>query len=403
MMKTLHKVLGITLVELMVALVISSVLLLGVVTLYGNSKRTHIVGEEFAGLQENGRMAMKFMVEDIRMAGFMGCAWNNGEDAKFQCYLDSTSDSNFVCDNIAVGLNGYDANDPDTGTPEIDITTSTSGDPNSPLQTGARTAWSKSGATQLPNSFPITTAPVVGSDIIIVRHGDDAGIQIASNKESANFRINGTLAGTTPNCETTSGICEGDVLVASDCTQARVFQATTLQNVGGTGGNIKINHDTRGTVYPGNDPTSWGGASDPSNDFSSDDTEILTFKTYAYFVANNTSGQPALFRHDGISTHAAEEMVEGVENMQIQYGVDTDSDGVANYYTSADNLTFTTAADPIVAVRISLLLRSNDEIPKRPATSNTFTLASTNVMNATADARLRKVFTTTIKIRNKGL
>ena len=88
--------------------------------------------------------------------------------------------------------------------------------------------------------------------------------------------------------------------------------------------------------------------------------------------------------------------------MQILYGVDTNLDKVANFYASANQVDFTNTARPIVSVRISLLARSIAEIPKRPRVTNNYALASTT-LTSPQDARIRKVFTTTVKIRNKGL
>ena len=48
-------------------------------------------------------------------------------------------------------------------------------------------------------------------------------------------------------------------------------------------------------------------------------------------------------------------MVEGVEDMQILYGEDTDADNVANRYVPSDEVG---SMENVVSVRISLLLRS---------------------------------------------
>ena len=408
MMKTNKKIHGVTLIELMIALAISSIFLIGVVTIYGNSKRSYVAGEEFAYLQESGRIGMKFMVEDIRMAGYMGCAWNDGDASKFQCYLDTTANDNYICDNIAVGLAGYEA----AGTPANNaiaygITLTTPADPDSTLVTGAVGNWSNSVDTQLSPSFPMATRPpVAGSDIIVVRHAADSGVTLNSDKNNdANFSFDnqGSNVPATPgvDCHTPSDICEGDILIASDCNKSRVFQASQLQNNNSPPNSVLVVHNASGD--PGNFKTSWGGNGTDEDNFQAEDTEILKFKTYAYYVANNPNGQPALYRHDGITSHAPVELVQGVENMQILYGVDSDNNGIANFYASANQVSFVAGANPIVSVRISLLVRTTEEVPKRPRTSNTFTLANTNVTNSTADGRLRKIFTTTIKIRNKGI
>ncbi|MDX5152354.1 MAG: prepilin-type N-terminal cleavage/methylation domain-containing protein, partial [Acidiferrobacterales bacterium] len=53
----IHKHRGVTLVELMVAMVISTIVLLGVATVYSSTKRSYKVQEEMARLQENARYA----------------------------------------------------------------------------------------------------------------------------------------------------------------------------------------------------------------------------------------------------------------------------------------------------------------------------------------------------------
>ncbi len=65
---------GLTLVELMVALVISLLLTLGAITIFKSNKQTSIVQEQMSRVQENGRMALNWILSDIRMAGFTGCS-----------------------------------------------------------------------------------------------------------------------------------------------------------------------------------------------------------------------------------------------------------------------------------------------------------------------------------------
>lgn len=371
---------GVTLIELMIALAISGILLVGVGTIYGTSRRTYTVDEEFAHLQQDARVTMKYLIEDIRMAGYMGCAWNNGDASKFQCYLAGGS---YVCDNLTAGIDGYDA-------------------------TGS--GWNKNGAAAtLPAQFPATPTASDDSDVIVIRRGSDTGVKLTKNKDAANFTISNMGSSITPSsgtdCHTPTGICEGDILLASDCNKARVFQASQLGNVSSPPNSIEIIHDASGN--PGNATTpvnrvSWGGNSDPSNDFNLNDTEIMKFSTFAYYVGTNANGHPALFRHNGINGSASEELIEGVENMQVQYGVDTDGDGIANYYETANGVNFGNSAQPIVSVRIGFLMRNKEDLPGRTATATTTPVLDGSFTNA-SDQRLRKTFTTTIKIRNKGL
>jgi len=64
---------GLSLIELMVALLISSILLLGVLQLFGSSSQTSRSANALARLQENGRLAMDLIAHEARRTGFNGC------------------------------------------------------------------------------------------------------------------------------------------------------------------------------------------------------------------------------------------------------------------------------------------------------------------------------------------
>ena len=63
---------GLSLVELLVALAIGSVLIVGAVTVYSNSRSTYAVNESIARLQERGRYVMSVIEPDIELAGYYG-------------------------------------------------------------------------------------------------------------------------------------------------------------------------------------------------------------------------------------------------------------------------------------------------------------------------------------------
>lgn len=100
--------------------------------------------------------------------------------------------------------------------------------------------------------------------------------------------------------------------------------------------------------------------------------------TITYSVQTGASGQPALFKNDGTTTS---ELVESIENMQILYGVDTDSDKSANYYVPADPAL---NWPKVVSARITLTVRTID-----------------GNLTTTGDGRIRRNFTSTIALRNR--
>ena len=376
---------GLTLVELMVSLTISSVLMLGVGTIYSSSKEANKVNDEFSILQENARLAFRFLTQDVRMAGYVGCAYIKNDGTTSDNFTSTLNSANLTpaqedfVNGFGTGLEGYDA----TGT-----TPGSTLDLSSPSSTFNRTV----------NS--LFTGHINGSDIIVVRHANGTGIKLDGNKNSANFAIqSGGSTTITNNCHVASGICENDILVVSDCSKARMFQATNITNAGGV---IKIVHAASGT--PGNTPSSWGGSSiDESEWFAPGDSEILKLGAYAYYIAIGTSGLPTLMRLSNFDA-APQELVEGVENMQILYGIDSTDDGRANQYVIAPTVVNTN----VVSVRISLLMSTPNEIPNRPDDTKIYKMISENnavnvQVTPVADRRIRKVFTTTIKLRNKGL
>lgn len=73
---------GLSLVELLVALAIGSVLMVGAVYVYSQSRNTHTLSDTVARMQENARYAFSIIEPDLQLAGYYGFS-NNPEDLKF--------------------------------------------------------------------------------------------------------------------------------------------------------------------------------------------------------------------------------------------------------------------------------------------------------------------------------
>jgi len=61
---------GFSLIELMVAMAIASVLMAGIYTFYHHQLKTHITQQEMVDMQQDARAAMYMMTREIRMAGY---------------------------------------------------------------------------------------------------------------------------------------------------------------------------------------------------------------------------------------------------------------------------------------------------------------------------------------------
>jgi hypothetical protein len=112
---------------------------------------------------------------------------------------------------------------------------------------------------------------------------------------------------------------------------------------------------------------------------------------------NSSDGLPTLCMEalvsDAMTTRC---LVEGVENLQFELGVDSDGDGVADRFLSAPQRG---EMDRIVAARFFLLLRSLSPVAGY-RNDRSYQLGGL-VVPAKSDGFLRRVFSATVSLRNK--
>ena len=101
-----------------------------------------------------------------------------------------------------------------------------------------------------------------------------------------------------------------------------------------------------------------------------------------------TTGRPIL-------TCNGVQLLDNVEAMQVLYGEDTDNDGAANRYVAAPPATMLN----VVSMRVGVLLAS-DGLVSPDTAGRTYDLLG-QVYGPFNDNRLRRVYSTTIKIRNR--
>lgn len=341
---------GISLVELMVSITVGLILMTGVVQLFLSSRATFSTQQAVSRVQETGRLAMEFMGQDIRMAGYLGCMSRN------LSYTNTLNQSGDLAYRFDVGIEGVDFSGSETGYP----------------------------AEALANT-----------DIVVVRSANGNAVGVPKNNDSAQLFAeyteevaDGCGAGETMY----SGMCEGDILVVSDCKKARVFQATSLSPTSGND-HVNVKHSGDNKYPPGNAETSWGGSSvDPSENFGPD-SEIIKVRTTLYYIANGASGRPSLYqRIDNQSL----ELLEGVEDMQLTYGRDTNGDDIPDVYNTATQVG--TDWDSVASVRVQLLVSSTDDNVLQEAQPYTF---NGTAVSDPGDRRLRQVFINTIGIRSR--
>ena len=101
---------GLSLIELMVAIVIGLILLSGVFTIFMSNKQSYRVQENMGRVQENGRFAIDIMARTLRMTGWQGDGvddWSNGSLSASNGGVPLTGTNNDT-DNGNTILNGSD-------------------------------------------------------------------------------------------------------------------------------------------------------------------------------------------------------------------------------------------------------------------------------------------------------
>jgi prepilin-type N-terminal cleavage/methylation domain-containing protein len=255
---------GMTLIELMVAMVIGLFLTWGAIEVYVQSKGNYRAAEVMARLQENARFALDTLEPDLRLAGL----WGRHREASLVAPATG----------IAVRCGAADVTD-------------------WALDTDAAIAASDD-AYDL--DCPAHSEPREDSDVLVVRHAGD--------------RITAPQA--------------GQVQVHSDLALARLFDD--------------------GVVPAGLGP----------------DAETRDLVVHAYYVDNASSFSgaiPSLRRQTLVRGALIEdqEMITGVENLQVQFGIDTNGDGSVERYVDPGSPALGGGAR-VIAVRVWMLVRSEE-------------------------------------------
>ena len=338
---------GLSLVELLVALVISTFLMGGVIQVYLGNKTAYRFADASSRIQENARFALDTITTDARLAGFFGCIDIRKNSKLVQNHLDNSS-ANF---------------DPAL----YDFT----------------------------NQPPVTLKAndgLNGSDSITIRGSKPGSASLSATLTKPGFGdilISGT-----------SNFKDNEIMLITNCWTSDIFEATTASattlthSLGGASstspGNMAVNtkgcpngeHCLNGSI-PSNLDTAYTA--------NNSTVYALHSVTYAIKPSESGSGEPALFRSENGKD---QELIEGIEKMQVFYGVDTDGDNAANQYVdSSANID----QEAVTSIKIWLVARSeNSNVLEK---EQTYTI--NGVDTTAADKRLRQVFSLTIDLRNR--
>ena len=316
-----NKTQGLSLVELMVAMTVSAILMLGISEIFSINSRSYKVQDENARMQESGRYAFNALMSDMRRAGYFG---GNAD------ILNITGSSGIVA------ANNTCPNDSTWG-----------------RMLGRRII----GMNDDNTGYTCITNYSRG-DIVVTR-----------NTKGKN--ITGTEMAANPN----------RFYIRNSLFEGRLFIGSAYD--------VAVNT----VAEPPN----------TSQELSSNAYYIGTTATARNCRFNDAAGNPipitALYREklDSDGTPIQEEVASGIEQLQVQYGVDNNNDTYVNQYFNADDIDVTPSWDRVVAVRFWVLVRA--DCPTNGYT-NTKTYTMGDIAYTPNDGFKRQLYSTTVNLRN---
>lgn len=355
---------GFSLVELLVAMTLGLILISSMITVFSANRRSTELNAAMANLQESARFALDAIARDVRMSGYQGCLDVNSGTITIRAKSAPTSDLRL---------------------------TSTSG---SVVKSASE--WDPE---PLPGFDEPTENPaVLGTHTLQVQFGDAETTTLASQMSfDGAVSPNGPLELSAP-----IGLESGDLAIIANCDSGDLFSVSA---VGADG--LTVDHaDTVNTS---------GSLTRPYGDEQTiAQTRVMRFSSHIYYVGDtgrrNDSEQPirALYRQSlpyGSSDNPPIELVEGVEDMRVAFGI-RQSSGALRFVDAQDSLY---APERVESVQIGLLMSSWEAIAGQDDTS-TYVLAGHSIAASDdpsaadthpEDRRLRLAFNTTVKIRNR--
>ena len=154
-----------------------------------------------------------------------------------------------------------------------------------------------------------------------------------------------------------------------------------------TGTGIMANTDIIAVTYEGG-----AGIRDCEGQGAADGFVLGATRTSQYAIRDDFN---LICLTNAIIDEQETELAEGVEDMQVLYGIDPDGDGVANHYVDAANVGVGNW-DRVASVQITLLVNSVVNVLRQP---DNFCMGCIEFPGST-DQLLRAEFQTTIEIRN---
>lgn len=360
---------GLSLTELMVALAIGTVLLLGVFGVFVSNSQSDSVETAINRVQQAGRAAVELLNRDIRRAGYIGCRSIGGS------VLLAASNTQV---HRLLAYRSYGSSlEPDSTNSVADV---------------------------------VKGAARADSDVIVLDYADYLGNDlIAEGDAFDNFSFdNQSLT-----LKSASGgecrLVDDDLLLLSNCVTTHVFRVSSASvsesTCGASGNTITINSaDNQGPAITAADGS--GPAASSLTGFRyAEQSDVAEYLQFIWFVADTgreINGQTvyALYRLASNQVYAQrEEMIEGVEFLRVEVG-ERVAGGLRFVPPSVPGINWS----QVESVRMALLVQSFESVTDAEDTRSYQLLSDSIPASGTirhgGGRVIRRVYTSSQAIRN---
>lgn len=335
---------GTSLVEVLVTLVLGLVVSAGAIAMVISNREAYRSTEALSRIQESTRMAFELMSRDLRAVGINAC--NGGRSRVLNLLANPTTNWWSNWSDTTRGLRGFNNTE------------------------ASLAAVIGTGVGQR----------VTGTDLVETIHGGTAAMSVSVHNDATS-----TLTLATPHT-----LASGDLVVLCDFENSAIFQVSAVD-----ASTNAVVHDI-GTGSPSNCSSGLAFRTPLTCDAGTGvrkvfppGSQLMRLQAAAWFVGNNgrggnTNSPTSLYRVSvgnnlGSAQPVAEEIVEGVRDMQITYRLP------GGDYVSANNITALNRWNEVVAIQIELVIDAPD------------TGTATNA----AGARLTRRISHVVNLRNR--
>ncbi|MBW4936402.1 PilW family protein [Marinobacter sp. F4206] len=340
---------GLSLIELMIALVLGLFLSAGVITIFISAKQDYQVQDAISQVQENGRFSLEFLSRDIRMAGFSGCT-NEMPTA------NSIENAPASVGSFEEGIEGFDG---DTGTLP---------------------------AARFPKALSNSDAIILhvadmGSELVVNNHNPNAAQIDVTNAHS--FKPGAIM-----------------MIVDSNCSNRGIFVMSGPTNTNDNAENVVHNTGKKFTYGSVSNVENCSKAlkgeytcadqSGASSTAYTDGSSVFSITSVGYYIRDPaqdaTLTSPTLYRvnfsseFDTAGTDVYQPLVEGVSDLDVLYGVYDETADTLQYKT-ADAVTTADEWQSVTTVRLEVEAES---------------------LTAVEGAPIQREYVRTVKLRNRG-